>query len=449
VSPSGELELSDNLSLRRFGDLAVELKYIRRSQLNACLAGQEWLKSDDEAIACGWTPQAEIDDVPGMFGWLVSCVNQGLLERWQHAFEAQGLKLKSMYPLTASSTPLANYGKGSTVLIESHKGMACITRIADGNVTAQYQYVNPEKSNLDICLESYHALNVTSSELIQVGSWHDDSQLLADELQSALAQDVDLLSKQVSNDNISFGMLGAAYHAYKLSGYELNSDVRIGGPLPPVMQRQSTRFVLALGMLTIVLGASEMGIFLYKHQVTTHKSEIDAQWKVIDDAIKSVNARKGKIEQRKKELAEQEKEHQRLHALVEFYDTDIPDREALVQGVLGVLQTVVSEDVMIKSIDELGKRVPMVAPSKTKTVRQNKMIEVENFNIEAWALSETAAQNFIQSFKQAIAPYKLQVKDPQVMARLGPLNLDGFTVVLRVVKQASLDSMQAKKVVQR
>jgi hypothetical protein len=447
VNPTGELDLTDKLSLRRFGDLAVELKYIRRSQLNACLAGQEWLKSDDETIECGWAAQGEVADVPGTFGWLVSCVNQALLTRWKEVFAKYNIQLQAMYPLTGCSTSLSKSTQDARTIIESHHNMAFVTRIVNENVVSQYQYVNPEKSALEICLETYHALNIAASETVELACWHDDARLLVDELQHALAEDVNLLSTQFNIQGVSLGMVGAAYHAFKLSGSEFCTDVRLGGPLPPFWHRPASQLSAVAVLLVLVVVASEVTFMVMKNQVLAEKSLVDAEWQQIDASIKKVKSKQKQIETRKKELADQQVEQIRLQALLSFYSNDIPERTALVQGVLGALQTDVGDDVVITRIDEAGKRATL--HPRPSTLKNDKRVEVENFNLEAWALSETAAQNFIQQIKRTVASLGLEVRDPQVIARLGPLNLDGFAVAVRLVKFAAKTEGDNSKVAMR
>jgi hypothetical protein len=62
------------------------------------------------------------------------------------------------------------------------------------------------------------------------------------------------------------------------------------------------------------------------------------------------------------------------------------------------------------------------------------VIEADNFNIDAWALSEAAAQEFVQNMKLAVAPWSMEVRDIQVMEKPGPMNLDGYSVSLSLVR---------------
>lgn len=179
-----------------------------------------------------------------------------------------------------------------------------------------------------------------------------------------------------------------------------------------------------------------------KNVIEAHKQEVDAQWKTLDDATKRIKAQIEQVEQRKQALARQKADQVRLEAMLDFYNNAIPERVALVQGVLSVLQSTVSGEVIIISIDESGKsaRATLAAPESLAALK-DKRVEVENFNLEAWAISEAAAQTFIQKMKEAVAPWQLEVRDAQVLSRRGPLNLDGFAVSMRLVKLVEADSV--------
>lgn len=438
-NPTGMLDLTDNISSRSFGDLAIELGYIRQSQLNACLARLEWLKinseltDSDSIIDCGWTDQGEVADVPGMYSWLVSCLDQTLLERWIETFHNHGMKLQAVYPLTGSSSTLINNTTDANVIIESHKGMSFITQIKDEKVVFQHQYDNLEKSALDCCLESFHALNIKPSEAVFLASWHEDTQPLIDELQQTITNNISSLSSIYNMNDVSLGMIGTFHHALKLSNESLCVEVRVGGPLPPLWQRQSTRSMVLLLVLLSLIGTTELSFLIWKHHVVSEKTVLDEQWATIDDASKRIQSQITQVNKRKDLLAQQQQDQIRLQTLLDFYSNDIPERVDLVQGILGILQDVVTDEIVIESVDESGKRATFKAALKTLG-RSDKRIEIENFNLEAWALSEASAQNFIQDLKQAITPWNLEIREPQVMARPGPLSLSGFTIAVRIVK---------------
>jgi hypothetical protein len=443
ANPTGELQTTDKLSLRRFGDLAEELGYIRRSQLNACLSGQEWLKSEDEEVACGWSAQTEVEDVPGSYGWLVSCVSKGLLARWEAAFKTHNIKLQAMYPLTGSSNTLHKTDNASSVVIESHKGMAFISKLRDGAVTTQHQYVNPQQTDIARCLESFHSVTTPSNTVIQLASWQEDSQSLVSELSSSLEREVIPLATDIDASQISAGMLGAATHAFKTGKSALVADVRIGGPLPPATQRPEIRAAALAGCLLLLIGFSEASLAILKSQALAEKDNIDTQWEIIANSNKRITAQANEIEKRKEEIAKQEQEQKRMQALIDFYGHDIPERVSLVQSLLGIFQSTITDEVMLISIDEFGKRASFKQVISS-TISQDNRVEVENFNVDAWALSETAAQSFIQNLKQAIEPWGLEIRDPKVVSRQGPLNLPGFGIGFRIVKLAMADDADTK-----
>ena len=434
ANPTGQLQTTDKLSLRRFGDLAEELGYIRRSQLNACLSGQEWLKADDEQIACGWSAQSEVEDVPGSYGWLVSCVSKSLLDRWHSAFKAHNLNLESMYPLTGSSSSLHIADNISSVILESHKGMTFATQLKNNKIVVQQPYVNPEQSDVARCLESFHSLTTASNTSIELSSWENDIDSLITELRSSLERDVIAITISPDPTKVSSGMLGAATHFFGSGKSHLVADVRVDGPQLPLIQRPQTRLAIVAGCLILTLVGSEVYLMISKNQVLSNKQQVDARWKKIDSANKEIAKKVAEINKRKAEIANKEQEQKRTETLIAFYANDIPQRTAIVKNILGILQSTVNDQVIINSIDEYGRRATFNKQAVNPQFQQDKRIEVENFNLDAWALSETAAQSFIQDLKQAIEPWQLEIRDPTVSAQAGPLNLSGFGIALRIVK---------------
>ncbi|PCJ32735.1 MAG: hypothetical protein COA90_02065 [Gammaproteobacteria bacterium] len=445
ANAAGGLALADNFSLRRFGDLAEELGYIRPSQLKACLASQEWLKAEDEAIECGWSPQAEVSDVPGTYSWLVTCVNKTLLQRWTKEFSNQGVVLQAMYPLAGSSASLIPDNEAPAVVLESHIGLAFVMQVSGNKIISQHQYINPAKQALQSCLESYHTLNPPANAPIWLADWHDESDGLFEELSHTLDVDLKVLNKQPIGVDISPGMLGAATHALGLSGKERCAEVRLGGPLPVLWQRVEVRLAaLCIVMMLIIMGA-ELSLLIRDSSISSHKEEVDAQWKTINGAMQRIKGDIKQVEKRKALLKEQEIDQLRTKARLDFFGKDIPEREALVQAILGILQNAVGDDVIINKVDEFGRRATLmpIAPSNKPDTR----VEVENFNLEAWALTETAAQSFIQQMEEAVSPWQMEVRDSHVVAALGPMSLEGFTVSMRLVKLVSAEMIKQQKAI--
>jgi hypothetical protein len=438
---AGGLALSDKFSSRRFGDLAEELGYIKRSQLNACLAAQAWLKADDELIECNWMPQGAVEDIPGTFHWLVSCVGKSLLQRWKDVFDRQGVKLKSMYPSAGCGINLLPKNQTSGLILEPHRRQALAMRLQAGKIAAHHQHLSLTQSPLEICLETYHAMQAAPNEPLWLAGGHDEAPLLAADLRQMLAVEVNEPDDPAIGEVATPGMVGAARHALGVSGEGRCVGVREGGPLPPLPQRLEVRAAALAALLLVSVAAAEISLMVRKSAVEAYKQEVDARWKSIDEATKRIKAQTEQIEQRKKALAQQKADQARLEAMLDFYTHAVPERVALVQGVLGVLQETVTDEVIIVSIDETAKNAKaMPVASAMPAAAKDKRVEAESFNIEAWAVSEAAAQAFIQKMKEKVAPWRLEVRDAQVSSRKGPLNLDGFAVLMRLVRLVETDS---------
>jgi hypothetical protein len=440
--PAGGLALADTFSSRRFGELAEELGYVKRSQLNACLTAQAWLQAGaDEPMECNWAGQGAVEDIPGSFHWLVSCVGQSLLQRWKAAFAGQGVKLKSIYPSSGCGSNLLPKSRISGLILEPHRGGALAMRLHEGRITGLHPCPGLTKSPLEICLDSYHAMQPAHGESLWLACRPDSASLLAADLRQMLEVEVNALSGPAVDTGLTPGMAGAARHALGISGEGRCIGVREGGPLPPPAQRLEVRAAALLVLMITAVAAAEISLMVRKEAIEAEKQTVDAQWKTIDDATKRIKAQIEQIEQRKQALAQQKADQQRLEAMLDFYNHAVPDRVERVQGLLSLLQSTVNDEVVLVGIEETDKSAKKVMPAlAAPTPVKDTRVEVESFDIEAWAISEAAAQSFIQKMKEAAAPWHLEVRDAQVAGRKGPLGLEGFAVALRLVRLIAVEN---------
>lgn len=440
---AGGLALSDHYSFRRFGELAEELGYIKRSQLNACLTAQQWLKSDDEVIECNWAPQGEVEDIPGTYQWLVSCISQSLLQRWVDVFAKQSVKLTAIYPLSGCATALLPNSSSSELILEVHPGMVLATRLNAGRIHSQQVSLHVNDDALRLCLEAYHAMQGSANEKVWLSSWQGRPQALADELRENLAVEVNVVNDPAISDKVTPGMIGAAHQDLSIADPGRCIGVREGGPLPPLKERLSVRAAALAAFLLIVITGMEISLWLQHREAASIEQELDARWQSIDQASKRISAQNKKIKQRKQDLKKQQAEQQRLQARLDFYNRAIPERTGLVKAVLGVLQNSVSDEVVVNRLYEADRKMPGM-PTPPGSGKKAAKVEVESFTLEAWALSEAAAQTFIQKIQQEVEPWRLEVRDTRVYSGAGPLNLQGFGVTMRVVKLRSVVDLQAQ-----
>ncbi len=441
---AGGLELLDKFSFKRFGELAEELGFIKRSQLNACLTGQDWLKADDEFIECNWVAQGAVDDIPGTYNWLVSCVSQSLLHRWLSVFEKQGIQLTALYPLTGCSAVLLPEQSQSQIVLESHEGQALAVKSHAGVISAQHNYLNVDKSAEARCLESYHAISAMHNDLVYLSSCKGDTSNLLDDLQQSLESEVHLINLPLQSRGLSTGMLGAASHAFALGQETLCTAVLEGGPVPPWTERLEFRAAMLLGIIALCILLAELSLFFRYDQAHTKQQQLQVQWDSLDEAKKRITAEASEINKHKEDLKNQRAEQIRLTAMLDFYNQAVPERVSLVEDLLGALQTTVNDEVIILSLKEITGQNKNLKPGfLQKITSTDKTMEADSFIVEAWALSEAAAQTFIQNMQRAMALSGLQVRDTPVLSAKGPLNLNGFRLKMRLVKDIVSESHSA------
>jgi hypothetical protein len=216
--------------------------------------------------------------------------------------------------------------------------------------------------------------------------------------------------------------------------------VRLGGPLPPTIQRPEVQAgALVAGLLFLII-VTEVVMSVQYGSIKSEKAEIDERAEVLDAAVARIDKQRSEIEKRKAELEQQKENQRRMLARLEFFGNELPDRAILVQAILGILQNNVNEQIVVNRIDEMGRRVGVQPP--ITPLNKPGVIETDNFNIDAWALTESAAQEFVQNMKLAVAAWSMEVRDIQVIEKNGPMNLAGYSVSLslvRVISQSELE----------
>ncbi len=125
--------------LIRFGELAIELGYIEREQLDECFALQAKLVSVDDDLVYGWQAEEQADDQRlsdeallskeedsnSAHPWLVCGMSKTIRRRWLGAFALNGIRVEAFYPALGSSfAVLANTAEArldEQLLLEVHQ----------------------------------------------------------------------------------------------------------------------------------------------------------------------------------------------------------------------------------------------------------------------------------------------------------------------------------------
>ncbi len=430
-NPNTGLSMSEQYSFRRFGELAEELGYIKRSQLSACLEGQEWLKGEEFPIECNWSPQSPVNDSPGMFNWLVSCVSQPLLKRWVDLFARHNMSLKALYPTSCCSAALLQQQPDPHVVLQTLPGQVVLLRQQQGIITHLHADSHVSKSSLSMCLESFHALQISHHEPLWLITGSDEQETLAAELEQSLGTTVNRFADERLDALFSASMLAVASHEFDFARSSFCLGVQEGGPVPPPLQRVEVRAGLLAGVLLLLLVGTEVSLSLRQQWAQTEHQQLSEKWAETNRALKKIKKLKRQHQQARQAVADKQAEIQRLQAMLDFYNKTVPGREALVLDLLGMLQHVVDEQTLFLAFNETD--APLSAQQYVSKNHKNSFVS-EHFELLGWALNEAAAQQLIQNVQAAIKNWNMEVYDTSVMTAKGPFNLDGYSVNIMLLK---------------
>lgn len=460
--PDDQMEV---YSFKRFGDLAIELGYINRQQLDECLVRQEWTKTEGEEVACGWAAQhgaGSGDD--GGYRWLASAVSRTLMQRWVDVFARHGVSLGQLYPLAGCAAAVLGGNEANRLLIESHGGMATATVVRDGAlaalhmqpealwmlleshaglvtatnlrdaaVTGFHMHQSSLSGPLEACLEAYHALTPPEPEVLWLAAVSAEAGDLAGRLQEMLNRRICLLpeASDETGAGATPGMLGVARHALGLAGGGLCSEVRVAGPRKPLMQRVEARAAIAALVFLAILGAVETALQVRMDLVETRKARVDKEAATLDATVASIKAEIDRIKQQQGVLQAKRNEVAQAEARAKFFGEELPRRSAFLQSLLGALEMSVTEEVVVDRIEE----IPVARVALQSTLPSlTPMIPPGGFRVSAWALHENAAQQFVQAMKSAMSPWGMDIVEVSVVAQTGRLGLHGNAISLRIVK---------------
>lgn len=427
---------------KRFGEMALELGYVSREQAQSLFIVQDWLRGEDDDVQCGWSAQGEVDDAPGVWNWLTTATHQSVINKWQELCEDFKLQLAGLMPLTGNSVALIDHAEKHLVVLETTEFITTSSHLKRDRIVSVQHYVNRSASMLDACLEVFHAEN-TQHPGVVLAAPPNSIPNLRRSLSSALASEPDLVMFD-ERDGLPPGMFAAGRLFFGLKGAKKISLVRPGGPLPPTWHRTETQAAALVAAMLVLIVISEVTLSLQYAGISKEKAEIDERADVLDAAVDRIKKQREAIEKQKAELIEQKESQRRMEARLEFFGQELPERALLVQAILGVLQNNINEQIVVSRVDEMGRRAT-VQPAVTPLNKPG-MVETDNFNIDAWALTESAAQEFVQNMKLSVTAWDMEVRDIQVIEKAGPMNLAGYSVsmsLVRVISQSELEDKRA------
>lgn len=406
-------------SFKRFGEFAIDLGYISQAQVDECIARQAWLCADGDEVLCGWAmsnasqknsnqKNASQPADGSHSSWLVSGANAALVRQWELAFLNHKITLSDVFPLVGCAAALAP-ADNAILLLESAHGFVGALRQHEGEVKAIDMHKRPAMSVLDACLESYHHMVTPESNQLWFCLSPNDS-LVAKQLGDMIGREIHTISP--ISTSLSAGMQAVASHLLKHNRGAQVAGVSVRGPKPSLFKRVEVRAIAAGLVLLLLIGALEASLFV-RHQLAQNAHTKTAESKKQFDAIvATAQAKVDEVNKLKEDIKTKNATLANLNERFDFFASELTSRSSFVQKLLENLNYAVTEDVVVNSIDETPKL---------------------GIRFSAWALNEKSAQQFIQSYKNAMAPLGMELHDPIVRAQTGRLGLYGYDISFRLL----------------
>lgn len=405
-------------AFKRFAELAVEMGFITQAQREECLTRQAWLRTDSDEISCGWVAQlAESEGEAagdGQYPWLVSGVNTALMRHWEAAFAAHKVELTELYAMSGAAAGLLEH-PATAVLIEPHCEHISSLRIEDGAVTAVRMQQSGRHSPVDACLEAYHAVTPPEPPRIFLADHCENEATLAGDLQSMTGREV--LQLPVLAAELTHGMQGIAHDILLHGKTRFCGAIAVQGPKPPIWKQVEARAISAGVLMVGLIVITELAMQVRYELVDSRYQKVSAEKKSFDAAVAGVQAQIDAVKKARDEIKLKETELAKVMSRFDFFAVELPGRTAYVRNLLEELARSVNDDVVINVLEETPNM---------------------GIRIEGWALSEAAAQRFIQAFKDAMRPWGADVADPIVRAQAGRLGLLGYAMTFRLVESDEL-----------
>jgi hypothetical protein len=411
-SKSNQNEAANKLemySLKRFGDVAIEQGYITREQLDEALTKQAWLRMEGDDIACGWQAIAIEADAQGPYPWLASGVNKGLLKQWEAAFSAQRITLEHFFPVAGCAA--ANLSRNEpAIVLETGGGQVVGMRLGAKGLESIVTHESALNGAMEACLETYHGLTPPDPESLWLAIGDGGDAGLPKALSDVVGREARLLKSGVTGiaEAVTSGMAGAARHVLALSGGNHCCAVLTRGPKASITSTPKFRLVAGAALIFAGLLLAEGILQVRQSMANTTAERVNKQAGELDAAVNRVQALIKQQDDIKAKRAEVKKAEQRA----DFYTEELPRRATMVRTLLDTLERTANDSVVLERIAEEQKK---------------------GMQVTAWALSDTAAQQFALSLKRGLEPLGLALVEMRVTEKNGRLSLPGYAVTFRIV----------------
>jgi hypothetical protein len=425
-----ELELCQSqggeAAMTRFGDLAVELKYLTNAQLQECFTLQNKLIELDQDAIFGY--QAELTENPldNQFSglsddilatnndnqsehqWLIAGLGRAIRNRWHGAFALNGLTLESFYPDNGASY--------AALGLRTDEENQCLIEVHPSHLV----FLSGSPRNLKVVkTKARHDGNLTLDEILSIcpdniANISDNLYLYSpdnalDELSSALAEHLNIEIRPLAQAQPSFSLpkgfssnrllpfIGIANHYLKFGEQGRACSVAAKDKEPPLWQKMMQPKALMAIAASLVLVAAVSFIIWMQMNLNAQELrlvELNSRWE--KESI--VKQQYGKVRAEYKTLAT-DIEHVQTeialnNKLSDYLSKQLLPSATIVPGALSAIASSINQGVLIEQVE----------------------LQLDGIIIDGRALKTRNASQFAQQLNENLKPWNFQVGDTQSSA---------------------------------
>jgi hypothetical protein len=411
-------------NLQRFGELALERRFIDREQLVQCLAIQEKLVSRDVNLSCGWALQQWGDGDDLQYTWLVGAMSDLRRKHWYNSFSRAGVRLEQFHPIFGAVIPLLSEqqdSRGERLLLELHQEQIACLRVLNDKTIVSLQ-ITPRPLDED---QLAAACVTLCSEQMRSGIdtvWLHSASLIPAKLVSALTtgleREVNLLTTQDLDPNELPLPLSECLSLYGLAQSLLDNKkyqplaIPATEPSPPIWKNiEFWRFAVPVVFCLGLIGHLVWG-HLYLAEIRQKRIQIETEGK-----------QKSRLSSAAKQLA----------AEVNQLNTEIQSKQKALEDVNQRLHLI---EALIKRKTDVPLFLRALADAINPYVVIERLVESQEppgFQLTTWAIHDSSAQQFAKQLEVKMADLGYMVADIELKTAKGRTGVDGYGVNIWLV----------------
>ena len=426
---------------QQFGEMVVQKRYSTQNQVDKALKKQAWFittskNANTDDLQCGWAAQSsQPNPDTQLYNWLAVGMSKPLLRQWQAAFSAQSVKLLSCYPLTGNAIGDLVFATKADKQRPNESLDELVFEVHEAQLTGAYLHNGVLKSSQTIPLQPSQGLSAISdmaqsfgvenlNRLTLVDAFsrsESDLRQLVEDVQHVVGHPASMLGRLGHSTNL--GLKAAAQHAMQQRAYMTLAAVPVGEPQLPMTQRPEVRAIMGVLIIVGLLGLVELSLQVRKYSIESEKEIVDKELAKIHAVIAVAQAKLDKAKKLGEEIKTGKAEVASMEKNVQLINIDLPKRNQIISDFFVELNRTVSEDVVIDRIEENT---------------------VLGFSINAWAINNNSAQEFVKNFQVAVHPLGYRLKDITVTEQTGRLGLLGSAINFNATTLNEEDWKKAK-----